>query len=161
MKKNQLLLIIILLLIATNAYLLWYVNRSETPPEEPKLSRNERLKGWIKKDVGFSEAQADEYIELRNLRDSLLKPANAELRAAKMKIITLMNDTLATDSAIDSVMKEIAEKQIAVEKVYLAHFKRMHQLCTPEQQPRFDTLVIKMIRRNTGGGPDTTATKTN
>ncbi len=160
MKRNQLLLLIILVLVATNLYLLWYVNNSQ-PTEEPKLTRNERLKNWVQRDLGFDSAQAEQYIALRNQRDSLLKPVNAELRDAKMRMIALKSNPEASDSLVQSVVQNIAAKQAAVELVYLAHFRRLNALCLPDQRPRLDSLLERVIKRNTGGGADSTLPRMN
>lgn len=150
MKRNRLLLIIIGILVLTNVYLLWYVN-NEPKKEEPKPTRTERMKSYAQKEMGFTEEQANEYVKLRLMRDSILQPLNAELRAAKMAIIDLKNTDNPSDSAVNAVMANIGEKQQAVEMAFLAHFQRLNALCTPEQRPRFDSLLQRAIRRNTGG----------
>ncbi|HSC54911.1 MAG TPA: hypothetical protein VLC98_14860 [Phnomibacter sp.] len=147
------LIILIVVLILTNAGMLWYFTR-DTKEETKQLSRTERMAEAMRKEIGFDGAQISEYINLRNRRDSIMAPMYLELRAAKFDMVKLLNAEGVTDSMLVQAAQKVAAKQVPIEVAFHQHFKRIQAICNAEQLKRLDTMLNKMVRRNTG---DTTA----
>jgi hypothetical protein len=157
MKTNAKgLLILVVLLLVTNLAMLWYFTRP--PKEEKQLTRSERMAEYVKKELHFDDAQVQQYIQLRRLRDSILAPLQAEARSAKMEMMALLKQADVPDSLVVKAAQKIAAKQVPLEIEYHNHFRRISNICTPAQQPYFDEMLSKMVRRNTG---DTTVPANN
>ena len=58
-----------------------------------------------------------------------------------------MSSNAFSDSAITVAANRSAELQKQMEIKMLTHFKEVRQLCTPAQQPAFDTLFYKVWNR--------------
>jgi Spy/CpxP family protein refolding chaperone len=155
-NNNKGLLILVVLLVITNVAMLWYFTRPAK--EEKQLTRSERMAEYVKKELRFDDAQAQQYLQLRRLRDSLLAPLQADSRAAKMEMMALLQQQNVPDSVVRQAAEKVAQKQVALEVEYHNHFRRLMNICSPEQKPLMDDLLNRMVRRNTG---DTTVQTNN
>ena len=52
---------------------------------------------------------------------------------------------------VEQTAAEITEKQKGIEVAYYYHFRRVQALCRPDQLPLLDTVLTRMVMRNTGG----------
>lgn len=156
MGKNKTLLLIISLLLVTNFVMLYFLLKPQ--PNEPNLSRSERMAKMLQTDLGLDTAQINKYYTLRKYRDEQLRPLQQEMRLAKLSMMNLLNKEGATDAEIDSAALLIGQKQSAIEIAYFKHFKRMQQMLNANQQLKFDTMLRRMIYRSTGGADSAAST---
>jgi hypothetical protein len=49
---------------------------------------------------------------------------------------------------VNSFATRIAERQLAADKLTFEHFRRVRGLYNPDQQKKYDELVLKMIQRS-------------
>ncbi|MCU0335708.1 MAG: periplasmic heavy metal sensor [Chitinophagaceae bacterium] len=152
-SNNKVLVLLVVVLLITNLGMLWYFTRPAKEEAKP-LTRAERSAEMMRKELGFDEAQAADYLALRARRDSLLQPLNADLRQAKLALLSLLQQPGVADSTVEQAVARVAEKQAPLELAYFRHFQRVRALCLPAQHPGFDSMLVRMVRRNTG---DTTA----
>lgn len=148
-SKNKVMVLLLVVLLGTNLGMLWYFTR-ETKEESKPLTRSERMAEMMKKDLGFDDAQAQEYLKLRQMRDSIMRPLNMELRQAKMEMIELLRKTDVPDSVALRVASKVAAKQVPLEMEFYNHFRRLKALCKPAQEASFDSMLVRMVKRNTG-----------
>ena len=103
-SNNRTLILLIVVLLLTNGIMLFLLTRDEKASAEPELSRSERMIKMVQNELGLDSSQVKEYIALRSLRDSLLKPIQSEMRNNKMAIMDLVKtpqvDTVALESAL-------------------------------------------------------------
>jgi hypothetical protein len=111
----------------------------------------------LQAELGLDTLQVNQYYNLRKYRDEQLRPLQQEMRQAKLSMMNLLHKEGATDAEIDSAAQLIGQKQSAIEIAYFKHFKRMQQMLRADQQPKFDTILMRMIYRSTGGGTDSAA----
>lgn len=148
-SNNKVLLVLIMVLLATNFGMLWYFTR-ESKVETKPVSRTERMGDMMRKELGFNDDQVQQYITLRLRRDSLMQPLNLELRQAKMNFLELLRQPNVPDSLVQKAALEVALKQAPIEVEFFQHFKRIQALCSQEQLGSFDSMLSRMVRRNTG-----------
>jgi len=74
-----------------------------------------------------------------------------ELRAAKLNLLSLLWQNNKADSAIQASIDSVAAKQKPIELEYYSHYQRMLALLKPNQIVLFDSVLSRMVRRNTGG----------
>jgi hypothetical protein len=159
-SKNKVLVMLVVALLVTNLGILWYFNR-ETKEATQTLTRSERMAEMMKKELGFSDAQAQEYLRLRQMRDSIMQPLNQDLRAAKMELIQLLRQPNVPDSVAMAAAAMVAERQAPLEMEYYRHFRRIQALCEPGQMGAFDSMLVRMVKRNTGDTTSTLSTRPN
>lgn len=148
-NNNKVLLSLLVLLLLTNVGMLWYFTREEKIEAKP-VSRTERMAAMVQKELGLTDEQKQQYITLRLKRDSLLAPLNADLRAAKVEMINLLKQDNVPDSVVQAVAEKIAARQVPIETEFYRHFIRVKAMCQPQQYSAFDSLLNRMVRRNTG-----------
>lgn len=146
-NKNLIFLVAVLLLtnIAVLAYFLWF-KKPET--KRPHTDRTGMFIEMLQKEVGFTDAQIEEYKKLKDQRKESGRPLFDEMRKAKESLFSLMTDTLASDSTIQAAADLIAAQQKALDVQTLNHFKKIRALCSnPEQQVKYDSAVLQMFRK--------------
>ena len=150
-RNNRTLLFLIIVLLLTNGVMLYLLTRPE-PVKEPELSRNERNIKMVKDELGLTPAQAENYVALRELRDSLIKPHQYNLRASKMELMQLLQKDSIAEADLLVVAQKVGAMQAPIELEYVNHFRRMKSMLEPAQKPKFDTLLQRMVMRSTGAG---------
>lgn len=146
---NPVLLMLLGVLIITNLVMLWYFTRN-SGSEKKWTGPTERMAAMMQRELNFTDAQVAEYLTLRSRRDSIMRPLNDSLRAAKMAMISLLRGPEVSDSLILLAAEKVSQQQMPVEIAFYRHFRRVQALCTETQRPAFDSMLVKMIRRNTG-----------
>jgi Spy/CpxP family protein refolding chaperone len=150
-RNNRTLLFLIMVLLMANGVMLYLLTRPE-PTKEPELTRNERSIKMAQDALGLTPAQAEKYLSLRGLRDSLMKPHQDNLRAAKLVMMQLLQKDSVSDAELQAAAQKVGAMQVPIEMEYLNHFRRMKTMLEPAQQPKFDTLLQRMVMRTTGAG---------
>jgi hypothetical protein len=147
-SKNRTLLILIMVLLLTNGIMLYLLNREQ--PKEPELSRSERMVKMVQDELALNPEQVEEYIKLRGYRDSLMKPIQADLRNAKIDMLQLIRKDSVHIDSLQSTAERVGDQQAKIELEYYNHFKRMQKMLQNDQQPKFDSLLLRMVYRSTG-----------
>lgn len=145
-RKNKMLVVLVIVLVLTNLGMLYYLLQYHN---EEKKSKNEKQIEWMTKELQLDNDQVKQYIALRAKRDSILEPMNQQLQAAKMKMVNLLQKpaNAVPDSIVATTATEITAAQKGIEMAYYHHFRRMQALCHPDQLPRFDSMLVRMVTR--------------
>ncbi len=150
-RNNRTLLFLIFVLLLTNGVMLYLITRPE-PAKEPELTRNERSIKMVQDELGLTPVQTENYLSLREMRDSLIKPHQYNLRAAKQELMLLLQKDSVSDADLQAAAQKVGAMQAPIEMEYVNHFRRMKNMLESEQKPRFDTLLQRMVMRATGAG---------
>lgn len=146
---NKNLLIIIAVLLLTNigvlAYFLWY----KKPPEKQEQhdNRNNGIADQLQKEVGFTPEQLEQYKQLRDKQRGTIRPMYDEMRKAKDSLFRLLKDSVISDSATRVASDRIAERQKMLDLQTFTYFRKVRELCTTEQLPKYDSLIQNMFSK--------------
>ena len=146
-KTKSLITIIIFLLITNIAMLIFFV--VQTKPAE----RNHESNGMynsLQNDVGFSKEQLGQYQALREKQMKNVHPMFDEVRQAKKDFYALISSAQLSDSLVNADADSIAEKQKQLDLQMFGYFKNVRAICTQAQQPKFDSLMKKVVVRMIG-----------
>jgi periplasmic protein CpxP/Spy len=142
------LLIIIGVLLLTNIAVLVYfleLKKSEKPPHNqdgrPGISE------ILQKEVGFTDAQLAQYKELKDEQKQTIRPMYDDMRKAKDSLFKLISYPGTSDSVLNQVSDVIAQKQKALDMQTFSYFKKLRTVCTPEQQPKYDSVIQRMFKK--------------
>src|SRR5690606_10200280 len=147
-SKNKPLIFIIAILLITNiALLVFFLNYSK--PEKPgdKGTRGGMVSATLKKDVGYSDEQIGEYKKMKEEQFKTMRPIMDDIRKSKDSLFRLLGSATAEDSTVDQLAGDIAMKQKEMDLLAFGHFKTIRSHCTPDQLPKYDSMVVKMIRK--------------
>ena len=147
-SSNKTLLLIIVVLILTNVavlgYFLWY--KKADIPQKTEKERN-GIAEPLEKEVGFSTEQLAEYKLLKEKQRELIRPMFEDMRRSKDSLYRLLGTKDVNDSLVTNAASIIAQKQKALDLVTFSHFKRVRALCRPEQQEKYDSMILRMFRK--------------
>jgi hypothetical protein len=144
-SRNRILLSIIGILLITNiAVVVFFLNhKCHEEPRGPGFT--ERLK----KEVGFTPEQMKVFEPKKRAFWDKMHRGFDNLKNTKEKFYYQMYDPSIPDSVIESRAEVIGKEQKELDLQVLRHFKDIRTICTPEQLPKFDSLLPLIIKRMT------------
>ncbi len=159
-STNRNLLIIIAVLVLTNiavlGYFLWF-NKAANGQRQDRARNG--ISEQLQKEVGFSEEQLAQYKLLKDKQREIIHPIFEDMRKSKDSLFRLLSDPNISDSTLRIATETIAQKQQALDMETFHHFKRVRALCQPNQEAKYDSLILRMFRRM--GRPRTEQEKKN
>jgi len=147
-SKNKILLIIIGILLITNIALVSFYSLSK--PAEKKGVRPDRtamISAFLKNELKFSQPQLSQYDSLSNQHRILIKAKFDAIKKEKESEFNQLTQDNFNDSSINNTAVLFSTKQKEIEIIMFNYFKDIRNLCTPEQQPKFDSLFYKMLTK--------------
>jgi periplasmic protein CpxP/Spy len=147
LRNNKILLFIIAVLLLTNVALLYFKVWNRDERGKGQGGNKGMLTGVLEKEVGFSKEQLAQYEDIRTKHFESMKPYFDAVRNAKDSLYSLMKLEYVTDSLADAYAERVSERQKQVELKMFRYLKTVEALCTPEQRPKFDSVVKKMVKR--------------
>jgi len=149
--KNKSLVSIIIFLLITNIAILVFFLVLNKPPQKAVRSRDQNgMSGMLQKEVGFSKDQIDTYLSLRKSQMDTIHVLFDDLRKSKMDFYDLIYSSQVSDSSLNKAADIIAERQKALDLYMFDHFKKVRNICTPDQLQKFDSTIKKVLIRMTG-----------
>jgi hypothetical protein len=148
--NSKYLLVLIAVLLAANIIgIVYFISNKPNGGNAGGYDRKAAMVNYLKKDLGFSDAQLLSYDSLEQLHWQGMKPLFDTLRKEKEKRIRYIANFGFEDSAISTAVAKTAVKQQLVETSMLMHVKNIRNLCTPAQKIMYDTSIYKMFVRKT------------
>jgi periplasmic protein CpxP/Spy len=146
LSGNKVLLTIIAILLITNIVMLVLFLQMKPHHQEPKkLGFTEKLKNQ----VGFSAQQMSVFEPKKKAFWASVRERSAEIKKTKEDFYHYMYDPTVPDSVIEAKADVIGTQQKDLDLFVIRHFKDIRSLCTPEQLPRYDSLLPPLIERMT------------
>jgi protein CpxP len=148
LSKSRSLIFIITVLLLTNiavlGYFLWFQKPSK---HEDRGKGHKGMATALQNEVGFNEQQVAQYRELKEKQWATLRPMFENMCRAKDSLFRLLSDENVNDLVINKTADIIASQQKAVDIQVFDHFKKIRNLCTSEQRPKYDSLVQRIIKK--------------
>jgi Spy/CpxP family protein refolding chaperone len=147
-KKYKGLVSIIVFLLITNIVMLILFMTNGNPTDKKDAGREQKgLYTLLQKEVGFSQAQLDQYQALRTEQRKNIKPLFDKIRRSKENFYELLYNENAPDSALNNDADSIAQTQKQLDLQMYSHFQNIRKICTPQQVDKFDSSIKKVIVR--------------
>lgn len=147
-SPNKILIIVAAFLLLTNIGLVVFMLLGKDGHDGKRGGRGGDPFEMMSKELSLTEQQQKDLKQRKEEFFKNNKPLFDSLRGAKAAFFALIKDPNTSDSLIDVYNHRISERQEAIDKLTFSHFKRVRASLTPEQQPKFDTFVQKMMQRN-------------
>lgn len=150
-NRNKIFLTVIGILLVANIVLLAFLlTKKDGRRSDKRSDRKAMIAEFLKKDIGFSATQLQQYDTLSTRHQENVKQLFDQLRASKDKQFRQLAAAGFTDSAMNQVSDQSAASQKTMELQMFSHIKNIRMLCTPEQLPAFDSLFVKILSRRGG-----------
>ncbi len=147
-STNKILTIAVVLLLITNIALVVFMVMGKNKRNTKYAGGKGDLSEMMAKELNMTEQQKKNHKQLKDEHFKNIRPLLDSVRATKTALFALVKDPTVNDSAVNLYTQRISETQATIDKLTFAHFKRIRNLFTAEQQPKFDEFVQKMMQRN-------------
>lgn len=147
-SKNKVLLLVIAILLVSNIVMLAFLFGSKEPKKTEQQQRPVGgISEYLKKDVGFTEQQSQQFEILRKEHRAKMQPIFEDLRKTKLDFYLRLNDSTLLNDSLFTTGRIIGDKQTNLDVQIFNHFRNVRALCTPEQRPKFDSLYPTIIKK--------------
>jgi periplasmic protein CpxP/Spy len=144
-NKSKIYILIISLLLLTNiGMLVFFMCNKGNEKKGGRGDKSAMMKEFLQKEVGFTAQQIVQYDTLSSLHKQKMKADFDALKNNKEQQFKELGAKGFSDSAIIATATQSAEKQKEMETNMLKHFAEIRKICTPQQQPKFDSLFYKI-----------------
>jgi periplasmic protein CpxP/Spy len=145
--KSKLYLLIIGILLVTNIAMLFFFMGNKDEGRRGGNRGNDRgamMRDFLQKEIGFNDAQLQQYDTLSKQRKEKMKADMEALKNSKEEQFKELGAKGFSDSAITVAINQSTENQKMMELQMMNHFTTIRKICTVEQQPKFDSLFYKI-----------------
>ena len=149
-RSKVFLAIISILLVANIAMVSFFLLKKDGGKREKRPDRKTMIANFLKNEIKFSAAQLQQYDTLSTRHTENMKSMFDSIRSTKDKQFKVLTAADFSDSVMNSIADQSAATQKNMELQMFSHLKNIRLLCTPEQQPRFDSLFVKVLNRRGG-----------
>ncbi len=150
-SKNKILLLAVVFLLLTNIAMLIFLLNMNHDKRGSHGRREGMMKEFLKNEIGFNPQQLQQYDSLSKQHREKVKTSFDEIKNSKTQQFKDLGASAFSDSAIIIAADKSASIQKQMEVKMITHFKEIRNLCTPEQQPKFDSLFYKVWNRKGEG----------
>jgi len=138
----------VLILLLTNGSLIvfWVMERSRSHAHSATAHR-EQVFERMTRALGYTEAQKEQHRGLRKAHLKETQPFYDSIRQAKITLYSRTSILEESDSFFINYMRKMSGWQTTINKLNYLYYKKVRRLLTPEQQPRYDSMLVKMMER--------------
>ena len=148
-SRNKIYVFIIGILLLSNIALVAFFVLNK--PEKKIVHRGDRPGGFMKealqKEVGFNEQQMAQFEQMAGQHREQMRPLFEDIASTKENFYKLLAQPSVPDSTLKAASFTIGEKQRQIDIRIFRHFQNIRQLCTPAQQPGFDSLIQRVVHK--------------
>jgi len=149
MKKTQLLTIAVLGLLLLNGGILWVLLRQpQHGPRHPHAPAS--LKNWVIGTLNLNDDQINTYEQL--IRDHHSQVVRLESRIKVLRRQSMLQCTLKDSAQEQHTLDALAAAQRELQRQHIEHFRRLYQVCNPEQQALFTDMLRELPQHMPQGG---------
>ena len=147
MRNNKILTIAVVLLLLTNIALIAFMLTEKKGKSGGKRSGGREPFELMVKELDMTDQQQKDYKGLKEAHFKKVRPLFDSIRAAKTTFYSLIKNGQVSDSVLNAHTANITAKQAVLEKITFAHFREARNIFTAEQQPKYDSFLLKMMQR--------------
>jgi len=136
-----------LLLLSNLALVAFFVMNKPEKREVRREHPGSYMKDALKNDVGFTEQQMAEFDKMADQHRQQMRPLFEDIGKTKESFYKMLSQPQTADTVLNQAASQIGDKQKAIDIKIFTHFQNIRQLCTPEQQPAFDSLIQRVVHR--------------
>jgi Spy/CpxP family protein refolding chaperone len=148
---NKILIIAVVLLLVVNGTMLFFMLRNRNHHPEKFEGGKGGPFDMMVKELNMTDQQQTDFKKLKEEHFKVIRPLFDSVRVLKQSLFGLVKQETANDSLISKYSNLISERQAAIDKLTIDHFRKVRALFSEEQQKKFDDFVQKMMQRRGPG----------
>lgn len=148
-RYRNLLIIIGVLLLTNIAVLVYFLGPKKESKVEAADAKKEpqTVTEMLQQDVGFTEQQIAQYRQMKDKQKQVIRPMYDDMRKTKDSLFRLLSYPETSDTVLNKWADAIAHKQKTLDLQTFDYFKRVRILCTSAQLPKYDSMILPMLRK--------------
>ncbi|OWY26059.1 hypothetical protein C7N43_35765 [Sphingobacteriales bacterium UPWRP_1] len=144
MPENKFLKLIILLLVLLNAGMLGIIWLRKPPPHLPGGGKSAAV--YLTKELGFTSQQEEQYQKMHRQHHQTVDSIRTADQEIRQRLFDLLQTNLTDTTDAAQLANSLGNNRAKTEWVTFTHFKEVKQLCTPEQQIKFNRVIDEALR---------------
>lgn len=149
--SNRILAIAVVLLLLVNVTMLVFMLKGRGHHGADKRPGKGGPVEYMAKELGMTEEQKTGFQKERDQYFASVKPLFDSLGNIRKTFFDLVKNNSSNDSAITAFSNRIAAMQAEIDKLTLAHFRKVRSMFKEEQLEKYDKFVQKIMQRRMGG----------
>lgn len=149
LTNNRILTLFTLLLITANIVtlaLLWS-HKTEKDDRHPAPPPIGEVFTYLSNELKLDSAQRDAYKKLREEHREGQRPLQDSIKKAKDDLFALLQQANVSNSIIEEKGKKIGALEEQQHLNNFRHFQKVRNLCNPDQQKKFDSIIQDVLKR--------------
>lgn len=150
-SKNKLLIWCVVLLMIVNVAVIatiWLQHQKESVQPKKIIPGD-----FLIRELGLDKKQQEQFQGLRKEHQQQSVKTRGEIKNARDNFYKLLQKPTVNDSSKKSASAEIAKHLQEMDLITFDHFKKVRDMCTPDQQKRFDEIIEDVLRMMSGPPP--------
>jgi protein CpxP len=143
--KNKILVIIIVALLVINIGMIIFIAKMHQPSGGFHNDVKAAMPAFLQNEIGFSSEQMKQYDSINTVNCTTFNSLMDDLRKSRQQEFRAFASSGFNDSTIDSIALLSTQNKKNLETHLLQFAKAVRNICTPEQQPKFDSLLYKVL----------------
>jgi Spy/CpxP family protein refolding chaperone len=107
---------------------------------------------FLYRTLGLNQEQEKQFREMKEAHFAMMKPVWEKTKMTKDSLFRLLKDPAISDSVVQSITDRIAALNQESDIKLFHHFQALRNICTPQQQQTFDTLIPQLMTRQWNRG---------
>jgi len=151
MRTNKLLAFAAVALLVINGVLVYFLWSEKNKRDGSGHNKGGGNRGdWFADQLKLDSTQKKDHKRLRDAHFESLKPLFDSTNSYKATLYNLIKEGSVDDSLANSYSDKIAMLNKEIRTKTMNHLKEVRAMLTPEQQTKFDEMVLKMMSRKEG-----------
>ena len=122
-------------------------------PHPPRPDRAGGPASIIIRELNFNDVQRQQFEKLKEEHQHIMRSTNEKERHTHDALSNLIREGQDSTAASDSLINEIIQDKKRIEIATFHHLAEVRKICRPEQQKKFDNIIINLFARRPEGPP--------
>jgi hypothetical protein len=138
--------VILLLVINSGLVIFLLMERNRSHHHSPEAYW-EKAFDKIATKLEYTALQKEQHRSLRKQHVQQMRPFYDSIRQTKVMLFSNTGSMEESDSLFAVYMEKLSSWQITLNRLHYEYYKKVRSLLTPTQQPRYDSILRKMMER--------------
>lgn len=147
-KFTNLLIVILVVMNIVSLSYIWYKQLQGPPPPPPQNPGREHVNNFLERELDLTPDQQKQFVEIRKEHAQRTKVMNDRIGRLKKEVMEESFNDKPDINKISGLVDKITEEQKKYEKFLSEHFRRLSEVCTPEQRKILREIFMSSL------GPD-------
>lgn len=144
MENSKFLKVVIIILLLINLATLGFMWTRKGPPMGPPPHRD--LVEFLSRELNLSQEQREKFETLKNEHRASVQSLRENSRELHDAFFDMLSKNPVDKAQVEAMADSMVSQQKQIELSTFYHFQKVREICTPEQQKKFDEVINEALR---------------